>query len=237
VQREETLTRIAENIVNKGVSGRNPIPTKFVVAFLEKASLENPDDPLVELWSELLESAASEYGSHHLHFVSIINQMDAREADLFRKLIGTDDANNAELGLDQIRGRLSGFDAVNSLLSEFRAMERWTADDIEEKIIERLNRCGVEPVHAAFDQGNISEDPEAYYEVQLTSNYEDKFEVDYDILESIGLIKRIDTGWLEIHDFAVTLSYYHLTVLGFEFARACGIIKANPESSRESRKF
>jgi Abortive infection alpha len=227
LQREETLTRIANSIKRNKVVAKTPIPTKFMVSFLEKASLEAPDDPLVELWARLLASAANNYGSHHLHFVALINQMDAKQAQLLEDLIGTESAREAELAMDHISIALTNVHSMGSLRDDFREKEVWSADEIEAKVWHHLNRIAVEPVHASFDIRTSGQaDPlDGYYDIEVASNYQDQLQVDYAILESLRLIELVETGFFDINNFSVTLVYYHLSTLGLEFAKACGLVK------------
>ena len=53
--------------------GETKISNKFIVNYLEKALLEDKDDELVELWANLLISAAENYNPLQIHFVSVIS--------------------------------------------------------------------------------------------------------------------------------------------------------------------
>src|SRR5260221_9585487 len=75
IYHDETIAAITEKArdqLAKNASLATPVPTKFLVPFLEQASLDEPDSPLVELWPNLLASAAEGYRSEHPHFISII---------------------------------------------------------------------------------------------------------------------------------------------------------------------
>jgi len=56
------------------------------------------------------------------------------------------------------------------------------------------------------------------------SEYEEDDEVDYEILAALGLIQKIDTGFILIDKFEFTLKYYCITPLGINFAKACRIV-------------
>jgi hypothetical protein len=70
-------------------------------------------------------------------------------------------------------------------------------------------------------------DPTNYTEVALPyeSAYSDAIEVDFSILEAVGLIRRVSVYFDVLAKYSITLKYYHLTYLGFVFADACGIIR------------
>jgi hypothetical protein len=54
--------------------------------------------------------------------------------------------------------------------------------------------------------------------------FEDSDAVDYSILEADGLISYVDTDFFGVGKWDLLLLYYHLTPLGFHFAKACKII-------------
>jgi hypothetical protein len=76
IQIAEKARRIAEieNIL------LNPVPTKLLVPFLEKASAEEPeDDTMQDRWAALLLSATKNYQAKHLTFVDILSRLSADE--------------------------------------------------------------------------------------------------------------------------------------------------------------
>jgi len=58
----------------------NPVPTKLMVPFLEKASTEEPEDETMQdRWATLLLSASKNYQAKHLTFVDILSRLSADE--------------------------------------------------------------------------------------------------------------------------------------------------------------
>lgn len=58
----------------------NPVPTKLMVPFLEKASTEEPEDETMQdRWAALLLSASKNYQPKHLTFVDILGRLSADE--------------------------------------------------------------------------------------------------------------------------------------------------------------
>jgi hypothetical protein len=101
LQREDVLAEIvsrAKQRIESKQLATKPVPNKFIVPFLDQASLEDPDSELVDMWASLLASAETEYSSHHVHFVSIIFQLSAKQGDILKRLIGTDNAHELERG-------------------------------------------------------------------------------------------------------------------------------------------
>jgi Abortive infection alpha len=109
LHREETLSRIASSIRAKGPInlGKSKVPNKFIVNFLERASLEDPDDELVEFWSNLLISAAEDYNPYHIHFINIISQLSSKQAKLVESIIGTKILSELEIAQDIIETDLT----------------------------------------------------------------------------------------------------------------------------------
>jgi hypothetical protein len=81
LQREDILVEIVERARKKlrNHTTLKPIPNKFLVPFLEQASLEDPESSLIDMWASLLSSAAENFSSYHTHFVSIISQLSAKQ--------------------------------------------------------------------------------------------------------------------------------------------------------------
>lgn len=61
-------------------------PLKFLVPFYEKASLEEEDSELHEMWSELLVSTSIEFHSENIIFADILSRLSKREADILLSL-------------------------------------------------------------------------------------------------------------------------------------------------------
>jgi hypothetical protein len=111
LQREDVLGEIVGQAREK-ISGlgnvSKPIPNKFVVPFLEQASLEDADSSLIDMWSSLLASAATDFSSHHAHFVSVISQLSPKQGEILTALVHTESATLCELAMDNIRGYFQG---------------------------------------------------------------------------------------------------------------------------------
>jgi hypothetical protein len=89
---------------------------------------------------------------------------------------------------------------------------------------------GIEVVHGAAENLTTKD----YFDLAFSySTYkDDDDEVDYAILEAVGLIKRVETDFFEVKDWALSIIYYHLTELGRQFAVACGMVHPDKEPIR-----
>ena len=61
------------------------------------------------------------------------------------------------------------------------------------------------------------------------NEYRDEAEVDYSILEAVGLIRRVETNFFSVADWTIAVSYYYLTDLGYHFAVACGLVASGKD--------
>jgi hypothetical protein len=232
LQREETLSRIAEIITSKGSIrvGDSPIPLKFVVNYLEKASLEEPDDHLVELWANLLISAAEEYNPRQLHFSNVISQLSSHQAKIFQTLIGSTEReqllaayHDIELFVTSVRIK----DAISFAVSNLSVNIDGdgpiiTSENIHKVCVlcsKAIKGGGVTAVFGAVDYHQDT------YELDLGwTPADDNNLIDYDILVSLGLASRVDTGRMLIEQIEVSLLYYHITAMDVSFAESCKIV-------------
>lgn len=83
VHRYNVVTNIAlrarEMAKENGIDISSP-PLKFMVPFLEKASTEEEDSEICELWSRLLLDACDEFQGVHLTYIQILSEISGAEA-------------------------------------------------------------------------------------------------------------------------------------------------------------
>jgi abortive infection alpha-like protein len=78
----ERAKRYAEK---KGLS-TSDVPLRFLVPFLEQASLQEEDSQLSEMWSALLAKARDEYKDRYASFLSILSALSPTEAATLRDM-------------------------------------------------------------------------------------------------------------------------------------------------------
>jgi hypothetical protein len=95
---------------------------------------------------------------------------------------------------------------------------------------ERLfDHVGIEVIHGAAEKLATGD----YYDLTFSYvRYTDDEEIDYAILEAVGLIKKVEINFFNVKDWAISVFYYHLTDLGFHFAVACGIVHPDRQPIR-----
>jgi hypothetical protein len=229
LQREDTLGEIAYRArrrLSKELGTLSRIPIKFIVPFLEQASLEEPESVLVDLWANLLVSASEGFDPHHIHFVGLISRLSSTQGEILKKLIGTESVSDLERAMKEIEWCLPAQNIGRAFGHEI-AQSKVNDDDSLIEFIKRFFDCpGVQVVQAGF----VNVLANKYYRVEFEHRqYDNHREVDYSILDGAGLIKTINTNLFVGEPFVdsrwnFTMSYYYLTSLGFEFAKACRIV-------------
>lgn len=216
LQREDVLLEIAKKAKARALLENTEIreiPTKFLVPFLEKASLEEPNSELIDRWSDLLLSASNNAGLPP-RFISVLADLNFREATILKKIAIS--SRNEEI--------LHWFVEAHIHYDE-RAMERElrpglnqdfkTTDSVFEYILNSLEKPGGIITHVFFER---EYDLEAEYSHEL-ANYE--FDSVCSILQSLGLVRssRLQAEYPATGDLDVY--FVHLTQFGSEFLVAC----------------
>jgi hypothetical protein len=234
LQREDILdaivTRARKKIGNLAHLNK-PIPNKFLVPFLEQASLEEPESSLIDMWASLLSSAAQNFSSHHTHFVSIISRLSAKQGLILKSIIGTESAHDLDLAMDNLReyGVFQSYHIRKEIERVASKLTERTNDAFFAEIEQLFNHPAIEVVHVGAE--NLA--TKDYFTLVFSYNtYKDDDEVDYAILEAVGLIKRVEIDFFDVSDWAISTIYYLLTDLGFHFAVACGIVDPDKDPIR-----
>lgn len=128
--------------------------------------------------------------------------------------------------MDNIRAYYQSHDIRRTILNEYTRVSNVNDEKLGKLLGKLFDHPGIELVHAAFENGMTK----AYYEVSMDTFYKDEDEVDYSILEAVGLIRKVETGFFDVMNFSVIAVYYHLTDLGFYFAKACGVAFENSQN-------
>jgi hypothetical protein len=89
LQQEEVLNKIVYEAIKRLGDGEQevtPLPNKFLVPFLEKASLEDVDSKLIETWTTLLTAAATAFNPRMVRFCSILAELGPDEVRYLHRL-------------------------------------------------------------------------------------------------------------------------------------------------------
>lgn len=229
IQQEESLLLIAHSVRRK-IAGReagNPVPRKILVPALEKASLEDAaDEAMIELWANLLASA---YMGQKVEprYIGIIEELSTSQAKCLSSLVRhrSEEMTAPFSAFYYARYEVSERDVraeIDDLIRPYLG-----ADDLNIKQKRHLdsklrewatNFSGPGFYLEGFSLGEV----EHNLMIGEGLNLEEK---DLDILESLGLIRRLNVHFKYENapasykwGFAM---YLYLTGLGVDFVSVC----------------
>lgn len=225
IQQEEALTAVLRHAAPKLALIKapiKPIPVKFLVPFLENASLEDPDSELVKMWANLLVSSAENYNEDNVYYVRLISQISSVQARLFEAIIGVRGPESVLLSMEE-NFFLGQHFLAERITDSFNTAKKPPATSTQAwKFMERiLNMQGVVVVH--IDLAHLVKDD---YTAGCPSYsiYHDRQQNDYAILRGLGLVEYVDTGYMEvIGRWNIKVMAHYVSPLGLAFAEACGV--------------
>lgn len=230
------IIKRAEEIARVNGIDAHQIPLKFLVPFIENASLEDETSPLCEKWAQLLAKAAESGSYAQRLYVDILSGLGPDEADLIDKLAGQI-INFTEVfdgAVQNLSGKTSNMNTQTMVatVDGFRAMlvERISAD-VKLASSGKFTRIGLE---TRFEER--SEDSELgmkiesiHCEVRLSGKPEKIWyfyppvfarRASYDRLLSFGLIERYSDS-RSYRNAEVSVTYFTVSSLGVAFVEAC----------------
>jgi hypothetical protein len=211
IQQEAVLYKIARSAKRKLVEQNIdvvPIPTKFLVPFLERASLEDESSDLCDRWSDLLVSAATEYDPSMIRFSAILGEIGAGEVNLLNRMVR------------EPRGtrRLNHIEDVPHVFFQ-NVLDRFISNEVqpqetEEELCNAILRAYEYPGTAwpflgvgDWDFSNLS--------------WTDKDDAIASNLVSLGILHLIESVDGSIGEFSWYGRVYAVTAFGLRFLLAC----------------
>ena len=129
------------------------LPPKFLVPYIEQAALEEPDSPLVGLWSNLLISAAEHYDPTYISFSRIIGTLSPRQGEAFQNMF-RGDTGELDVTFDEVDiYPYRELNIYNSLESRLGQKEFANYEEIEPVLSEFLNYYAVQVIYGYAVQG------------------------------------------------------------------------------------
>lgn len=188
------------------------MPTKILVPLLEKAALEDSfDRTMIDLWTNLLASACGE-NSVPPRFVSIVGELNSRQANLFIEVV-TKGLDVSEDDVTQPIYTMGERELAGRLVALFRR-KKLSVGDIYDEFMDDIEGPCVALSDFWVNDYLIGSD---------TKYVDDKFQEDLQIIASLGLFREIrvnDRGRVGRNDYDVTIRYFLLTLMGLEFFKA-----------------
>lgn len=208
-QAVKTLQRAKEFAEEQGVAPTE-VPIKFLVPFLEHASLEDDAEDLSDLWAKLLVSALDSYQSKHVSYITLLSQLSREQAELLTYLFSSASENEifrAQNFTKNLRSR--------TLLAQLDFADKNQIDDMSGVFA----REGAE--FRYFDEANVPNFEELIFAG-------DDYSLNAAHLESLGLVD-FHSDVIYDHDARNSgdtnargfLQCIALTPLGFDFTKTC----------------
>jgi hypothetical protein len=114
LQREDVLIEVTNRARTRIESEKlqtSPVPNKFLVPFLEKASLEDMTSRLLDAWANLLVEASKNFDPKLTAYIDILSKIGGRDAEFLSRVYDESDSN---IGISWPLGHF----AVNELIVE-----------------------------------------------------------------------------------------------------------------------
>ncbi|WP_427452723.1 Abi-alpha family protein [Litorimonas sp. WD9-15] len=225
----------AKKICDENSLSINPIPPKFLLQWVEGASLEaDIEDNLSELWAKLLVDASQNNPSQNLIFIDILKKLSRSHVEYLQYLSGSgvyDDAPFIFRPYDVSRAINDGRVIQNAMGSIPR--EEWGKYIISDK---DFLSSALEAIKDFFAEDGVEfrgllskqlktriTDPD-YFDTKIYSIEKEKFFSDEVLegLEALGLIKFMEINELRVHDrHSFFVEYVLLTNFGVTFIKSC----------------
>ena len=213
------ITKRAKKIAkDHGIKLTAP-PLKFLVPFYEKSSLEE-ELSLHDLWAELLVSASSGENVNTNRYIGIISELSSEHLLALEKVVGICHSNNE---LQRISGNLydASFSYVVDRIKKI-GRESSNEDELFERLLFEYERSGILIVYVALTT------PDGFQHARFNGeNYKEDDELIYETLVSLGLLDKVDTGFVPTHSYDINVKYYLVSALGLDFYRATHSFPAN----------
>ena len=212
-----TLQR-AEEIARETNVTPKLVPLKFLVPFLEDASLEEEDSPLTEAWARLLVAASTEFDSVYQAYADVLKKLGPTEVELLDRLyreggLGT---KHEKVAFDHETMRRILEIRLRSLFSELSEHENGLSFDL----IGNLNvLLGVHYAIAARVNTYFAE-----REIIAPNMDVDRQKKHLFILQNNNLVSfdRIEVGNpLPAYPRRIVLEWVQLTEFGYDFIETC----------------
>ncbi|NGO50980.1 Abi-alpha family protein [Allomesorhizobium camelthorni] len=202
------IARAREIAVERGLELR-PVPPKFLLQWVEKASLEDEsEDNLTEQWAELLASASANYKSAHVAYADLLGQIDKKDAELLR-FFALDTSSFASLEYDWLMANRGFPNPVPKKLTELCEKPETTWGEI----LEWVEGWGLQANVHVLQVGGPSAMPLS------TDFYKDR-ELNIGCLIRNGCLKKEDSK-IRANGQEMYISWISITKFGFDFVYAC----------------
>jgi hypothetical protein len=218
LQREDVLIKIAAKARErlKIEEGIKPIPNKFLVPFMERASLEEEDSILIDWWANLLRSAAQDETTRNPIFIDILGKMTPRDA-IFLERVWAGSTHHEMAIATSLHHRLES--SIARLVLDRCNLNDATIypdqlSDVLKSQIEVWKKEGVFCEHVTYPKGS----DRGFMESRILVGEELDICVALGLLTRVALDLAIPTPW--IGEFSCSGEFVYFSKLGIRLMKA-----------------
>ncbi len=195
-------------------------PLKFFLPFMENCSLEDSDETVIDMWANLLVSAAMDFEPGHLLFMRILREITGSEARLLAD-VATSKRDAPRPTRSQLTDATAEWEMFSARASPLQALDldrNWP--DVKQFVFEQLQKFGVAIEHLALLE--IREHRRVEVEC-IESNdtvLAGHSRISLDILVSLNLVEKVVQEFEDQNHILEGVAYC-LTAMGAAFYTAC----------------
>jgi hypothetical protein len=226
LQREDVLIEIARKARERlAIENRapQPLPNKFLVPFLEAASLEDLGDiKLTDMWANLLANTSQNPASKTPVFINILKELTSEEALLFEYIFTHYESkgrkDSSHLHFEDAKYSIS---PLSVLLFTRRKLFGSKPETWPTKILRHFDGPGshVHFITIAKGQEPPLTDVAHFYDKKRPVR--EFSELSFDLLVRAALLSKIEMEELRVSsEFAIDLGAYVATEIGIEFFKS-----------------
>ena len=233
LQREDVLLEIAKKARKRAdieIADIHPVPTKLMIPFLEKASLEDVDSNMQDRWAALLVSASKHYQSKHLTFVDILSRLSSEELEILEKVCLS---YKRFPELSYPGGHIDGNQRL--IVAQAPMLVSKQSLDNQDKAKKLYDTFINSPAIAALQYSKI-----LYATVKMDKGRFYFYSEYADSRESLEILQRerlIEFERLKLQDIDVEVGYFDVTPLGVKFVDSCSPKAADIKNKKQNPKI
>jgi len=219
LQREEMAYRVAVlaarriQLENRPIT---PVPLKALVPLLEHASLEDAGDTtMIEMWANLLASAAMGVQNNVPRYVSILSEINGRQARIIQNIMTKGGKPKGRLHGELLLDDLWSIDQAGVMLKLQQEVSKATPAKIAKVIEKHVNFYGVALADIIIGKA------EDQWDFNRGLFPLDNNRVDIDTLESLNLLKDATFKNVLFQEYDVSVFFYRVTPLCIDMFAAC----------------
>jgi len=228
LQRQKTLFEICQRAKERLALSEKPIrpiPQKFFLPLLEKASLEDvTDKTLVDMWANLIATASTEEVQMLGQYINILSNVVPKQVHILTKMLDNNDCNAHSTGHLIDNYYYLNQTGLPATLNEHSGIV--DAEEFANAVVSSLNIRGV-----AIDTINIFYTDErlgaGFSLGSPDGSYSDEQFLDFENLVRLGLIDRTEIKGHKIGIFDIDMHYYVVNPVGIDLFACCNPTKLN----------